>query len=100
MTDNATIQRLSQFPDAAPSPYFDFSLNSPDILDIAFTYAQVPAGIFSFQGDYRGSPHSVLHLNTADNDYYQRGIPGATRSIEATAAWLRAIIQQFRFRAV
>jgi len=100
MTDNATIQRLSQFPDADPSPYFDFSLKSPDILDIAFTYAQVPAGTFSYKGDYRSSPHSALHLNTADNDYYQRGIPGATRSIAGTAAWLRTIRQEFGFKAV
>jgi len=100
MTDNRTIQLLSAFPDAEPSPYFDFVLKSPRILDIAFTFAQMPAGTFTFKASYDGSPHSVLHLNTADNDYYQRGIPGVTRSIEETAAWLRTIRRTFGFQAV
>jgi hypothetical protein len=97
---NAIVQRLSQFPDETPSAYFDLALKSRGVLDIAFTHAHVPAGTFSFTKNYEAaSPHSVLHLNTADIDYYQNGIPGATRSVDATVQWLLRIRSEFGFRA-
>jgi hypothetical protein len=94
------IQRLSGFSEYAPSAYFDLDLKSRDVLDIAFTHAQMPAGTFSFHGVYGYSPHSVLHLNTTDSDYYQNGIPGATRSIAETVSWLQAIRSSFGFATV
>lgn len=101
MTPNDIAQALSQFPNAAPSPYFDLALKARTILDIAFTHARVPAGSFSFTKNYEiASPHSVLHLNTSDIDYYQHGIPGATRSVLETVHWLMRIKSEFGFEMI
>ncbi len=85
------LQHLSPWADAAPSPYLRLQPGTIATLDVAFTYTHTPPGQFTFQGPATGSPHFVLHLNVRENDYYQNGIPGVTRSIEETAAWLDAV---------
>ncbi len=84
-------QALSPWADAAPSPYLHVRPGPSSTLDVAFSYTHIPAGQFTFAGPAERSPNTVLHLNVRDNDYYQRGIPGVTRSVEETAAWLAAV---------
>ena len=93
-TDGAAslaAQRLSPSADLAPSPYLRLQPGGAATLDVAFTYTHIPAGEFTFSGPAARSPNHVLHLNVRDNDYYQRGIPGVTRSIQETARWIAAV---------
>ncbi len=86
-----TAQALSPSADDAPSPYLHLQPGHTATLDIAFSYTHTPGGQFTFSGPAGHSPNTVLHLNVRDNDYYQSGIPGVTRSIEETATWLAAL---------
>jgi hypothetical protein len=85
------MQALSPWADDVASPYLQFQPGRTATLDVAFTYTRIPAGQFTFSGPAEQSPNSVLHLNVRDDDYYQRGIPGVTGSIEQTATWLAAV---------
>jgi len=87
-----SLQNLSQYPGAVPSEYFDIVLRDGGTLDLVFEYAQVPRGSFNWMPMFeRHSRNSVLHLNTANNDYYQNGIPEVADSIEAAACWMRTV---------
>jgi hypothetical protein len=90
------LQGLSSFPDNAPSPYAKLDVGAHDdkVLDIRFCHCNVPVGHFTFSRVGRDTRHSVLCLNTADNDWYQRGIPGISTSIETTATFLRKVISR------
>jgi len=87
-----SLQNLSQYPGEAPSEYFDITLREGSTLDLVFEYAQVPRGSFLWAPTFEHySRNSVLHLNTANNDYYQNGIPQVADSIEAAADWIRNV---------
>ena len=72
--------------DAPPGDYDLFRRGASDTLDVVFCRAFTAPR--SFQLARLPSPNSQLFLNVRGNDYYQRGIPGVTRSIEETASWL------------
>jgi hypothetical protein len=83
-------QRLSPgAPDATPSDYFRLAPRTGGTLDLCFSYTNIPRGKFNFT--HLHAVNSVLFLNSSDNDFYQRGIPGVTASIDETAEWIRRI---------
>ncbi len=94
-----TFQNFStRFWGDAPSPYFKVVLGETDTLDIVFAYTFIHEG--QFQLDTVPSRNTRLFLNTRDNDFYQRGIPGVTATIEETAAWLGKIVAHLAPRTI
>jgi pimeloyl-ACP methyl ester carboxylesterase len=77
------------YPDSQPSQYFKFIPGHREVLDITFPSAYFPEGRFTF--DEMPHPNDTLLLNVEDNDFYQRGIPGVTNSIDETVEWVRSI---------
>lgn len=88
---NRWAQALSEIPGAAPSLFFALEAGKNRRLDIIFSHTFLPPGKFNLRRDGKNAPNWRLYLNCAGNDYYQRGIPGVTTSLDATAAWLGRI---------
>ena len=97
--DEIRLQQMSiSMPELTPSGYFKLVRRAGRTLDICFSYTFMPRGQFNFQ-EYDGI-NSILYLNMSDNDFYQRGIPGISSSIDETVVWLKRIIEFLGARIV
>ena len=86
------LQAMSpSLPDLPPPDYYRLHQGEGPTLDIVFTFTFMPAGDFNFV-EFTDK-NTTLLINTSQNDFYQRGVPGVTRSIDETAQWLRSVVQ-------
>jgi pimeloyl-ACP methyl ester carboxylesterase len=89
---NRWAQGLSDHPAPDPSLFFCLEPGTNRTLDLIFSHTYIPPGKFNLKRQSKGSPNWRLYLNCAGNDYYQRGIPGISASLDQTAAWLARVI--------
>jgi hypothetical protein len=93
------LQQMSiSMPDLTPSGYFKLVRRPGRTLDICFSYTFMPLGRFNFEEF--DSTNSTLYINMSDNDFYQRGIPGISSSIDETVVWLKRVIEFLDARIV
>ena len=90
------LQRLSPTaPDTVPSPFWRYVPGTSGTLNIICSHI-APAGQFGPTIPQNGSPDAQLYIRPEAHEYFQRGVPGLTTTIEETARWLEAVIAHLR----
>ncbi|WP_337269647.1 hypothetical protein [Oryzifoliimicrobium ureilyticus] len=77
-----------------PVSFFKYIPGDTRQLDLIFSQCFVAPGQFAIERLLTDNRHHCVFLNTANNDFYQHGVPGLGTSVDETAATLRQFARQ------
>lgn len=63
---------------------------------LCFSSIGIPKGKFSSSNALKESQHTIIYVNTSENDWYLNGIPGAGNSIDESISLLSKLILFYR----